>query len=110
MRAEVLARAPADAWVRASAAWSRWCAVRRRVSLATSVSMAMTPSGPSMKDWFDRPLPTRVQTPGRTSVKARASRAEWAREELVPKPYTAGSWGPSAAIALTEREGASWHE
>ena len=26
------------------------------------------------------------------------------------KPYTAGSWGPSAAIALTERNGHSWHE
>ncbi len=26
------------------------------------------------------------------------------------KPYAAGSWGPSAAIALTERHGHSWHE
>ena len=26
------------------------------------------------------------------------------------KPYTAGSWGPSAAIAMTERNGHSWHE
>jgi glucose-6-phosphate 1-dehydrogenase len=26
------------------------------------------------------------------------------------KPYTAGTWGPSAAIALIERDGASWHE
>ncbi len=26
------------------------------------------------------------------------------------KPYSAGSWGPSAAIALTERNGHSWHE
>lgn len=26
------------------------------------------------------------------------------------KPYPAGSWGPSAAIALTERNGHSWHE
>ena len=26
------------------------------------------------------------------------------------KPYTAGSWGPSAAIAMTERHGHSWHE
>jgi glucose-6-phosphate 1-dehydrogenase len=34
----------------------------------------------------------------------------WEREELTPKPYNAGSWGPSAAIALAERDGASWHE
>jgi glucose-6-phosphate 1-dehydrogenase len=26
------------------------------------------------------------------------------------RPYSAGSWGPSAAIALTERNGHSWHE
>jgi glucose-6-phosphate 1-dehydrogenase len=26
------------------------------------------------------------------------------------KQYTAGSWGPSAAIAMTERNGHSWHE
>jgi glucose-6-phosphate 1-dehydrogenase len=34
----------------------------------------------------------------------------WAREQMTPKPYNAGSWGPSAAIALAERDGASWHE
>ena len=39
-----------------------------------------------------------------------AIRAEWAREGLTPKPYNAGSWGPSAAIALAERNGVSWHE
>ena len=26
------------------------------------------------------------------------------------KPYPAGSWGPTAAVALTERHGHSWHE
>jgi len=39
-----------------------------------------------------------------------AIRQEWAREGLEPKPYAAGSWGPSAAIALAERDGVSWHE
>jgi glucose-6-phosphate 1-dehydrogenase len=39
-----------------------------------------------------------------------AIRAEWQREGLQPKPYGAGSWGPSAAIALAERDGVSWHE
>ena len=34
----------------------------------------------------------------------------WRELGLKPKPYAAGSWGPSAAIALTERHGHSWHE
>lgn len=34
----------------------------------------------------------------------------WRDTEMTCKPYTAGSWGPSAAIALIERDGASWHE
>jgi glucose-6-phosphate 1-dehydrogenase len=37
-------------------------------------------------------------------------RALWAKEGLEPKTYNAGSWGPSAAIALAERDGVSWHE
>jgi glucose-6-phosphate 1-dehydrogenase len=39
-----------------------------------------------------------------------AIRAQWAAEGVTPKPYNAGSWGPSAAIALAERGGVSWHE
>ncbi len=37
-------------------------------------------------------------------------RAAWAEQGVTPRPYTAGTWGPSAAIALTERDGISWHE
>lgn len=32
------------------------------------------------------------------------------RDEMKPRPYAAGTWGPSAAIALAERDGTSWHE
>ncbi len=39
-----------------------------------------------------------------------AIRAGWAEHGLRPKNYTAGSWGPSAAIALAERDGVTWHE
>jgi glucose-6-phosphate 1-dehydrogenase len=39
-----------------------------------------------------------------------AIRAGWGTSQLVPKVYTAGSWGPSAAIALAERDGVTWHE
>ncbi|MGE5667246.1 MAG: hypothetical protein ACM338_03510 [Betaproteobacteria bacterium] len=27
-----------------------------------------------------------------------------------PRPYAAGSWGPSSAVALVERDGRTWHE
>ena len=37
-------------------------------------------------------------------------RAAWAEKGMTPRPYAAGTWGPSAAIALTERDGISWHE
>jgi glucose-6-phosphate 1-dehydrogenase len=37
-------------------------------------------------------------------------KAAWERSGTQPKPYTAGSWGPSAAIALIERDGRTWHE
>ena len=37
-------------------------------------------------------------------------RAAWAERGMIPRPYAAGTWGPSAAIALTERDGISWHE
>jgi glucose-6-phosphate 1-dehydrogenase len=36
--------------------------------------------------------------------------AAWAASEEAPKPYTAGSWGPGAAVALIERDGRTWHE
>lgn len=34
----------------------------------------------------------------------------WAQAGVETKPYTSGTWGPSAAIALTERDGATWHD
>ena len=37
-------------------------------------------------------------------------RAGWAENGLDPKTYTAGSWGPSSAIALVERDGVTWHD
>jgi glucose-6-phosphate 1-dehydrogenase len=37
-------------------------------------------------------------------------RAAWAERGITPRPYAAGTWGPSAAIALTERDGISWYE
>ncbi|MGE3875112.1 MAG: glucose-6-phosphate dehydrogenase [Parvibaculaceae bacterium] len=34
----------------------------------------------------------------------------WAESADLPKPYTAGTWGPAAAVALIERDGRTWHE
>ncbi|KQT32798.1 glucose-6-phosphate dehydrogenase [Sphingomonas sp. Leaf412] len=37
-----------------------------------------------------------------------AIRAGWEANGTKPKHYPAGTWGPSAAIALTERDGVTW--
>ena len=34
----------------------------------------------------------------------------WAESPELPKPYTSGTWGPSAAVALIERDGRTWFE
>ncbi|MCB1883132.1 MAG: glucose-6-phosphate dehydrogenase [Geminicoccaceae bacterium] len=34
----------------------------------------------------------------------------WEARAEPPRTYVAGSWGPSAAIALIERDGRTWHE
>jgi glucose-6-phosphate 1-dehydrogenase len=36
--------------------------------------------------------------------------AGWEQSRDQPKPYTAGTWGPAAAVALIERDGRTWHE
>ncbi len=37
-------------------------------------------------------------------------RNAWEANGDAPKAYTAGGWGPSAAVALIERDGRTWHE
>lgn len=39
-----------------------------------------------------------------------AIRAGWAANGTKPKSYSSGSWGPSAAIALTERDNVTWQD
>ena len=34
----------------------------------------------------------------------------WGASSEQPKSYTAGTWGPSAAVALIERDGRTWYE
>ena len=37
-------------------------------------------------------------------------RAGWKANDTKPKSYSAGTWGPSSAIALTERDGVTWQD
>jgi glucose-6-phosphate 1-dehydrogenase len=37
-------------------------------------------------------------------------RQAWMAMREPPRPYAAGTWGPSAAIALIERDGRTWYE
>ncbi len=37
-------------------------------------------------------------------------RKGWAENGMQPRPYSSGTWGPSAAIALIERDNASWND
>jgi glucose-6-phosphate 1-dehydrogenase len=37
-------------------------------------------------------------------------REAWDASPEAPMPYTAGTWGPTGAIALIERDGRTWHE
>jgi glucose-6-phosphate 1-dehydrogenase len=39
-----------------------------------------------------------------------AIRAGWVANDVKPKSYGSGTWGPSAAIALTERDGVTWQD
>ncbi|PHQ63849.1 MAG: glucose-6-phosphate dehydrogenase [Sphingobium sp.] len=34
----------------------------------------------------------------------------WKQANMKVAPYSSGNWGPSSAIALIERDGASWHD
>ncbi len=34
----------------------------------------------------------------------------WTAAGVMVKPYTAGTWGPSASMGMIERDGASWHD
>lgn len=37
-------------------------------------------------------------------------RDAWTQMNEPPRPYSAGTWGPAAAVALVERDGRSWNE
>jgi glucose-6-phosphate 1-dehydrogenase len=34
----------------------------------------------------------------------------WAKDDVGPRPYAAGGWGPAAASALVAKDGGAWAE
>jgi len=34
----------------------------------------------------------------------------WASTDDAPRAYTAGTWGPTASVAMIAKEGRTWHE
>ncbi len=90
----------------------------REVSL--DISMPDAFAGPNKRIAYERLLLDLIEGDQtlfvrRDEVEAQwewidAIRQTWAEHAITPKTYTAGSWGPSAAIALAERDGVTWHE
>ncbi len=39
-----------------------------------------------------------------------AIREGWAQNDVKPKAYASGTWGPSSGVALTERDGVTWQD
>jgi glucose-6-phosphate 1-dehydrogenase len=37
-------------------------------------------------------------------------RTAWEASSDAPQAYAPGTWGPSGAVALIERDGRTWHE
>jgi glucose-6-phosphate 1-dehydrogenase len=89
-------------------------------SVPLDIGMAGAFSGPQRRIAYERLLLDLIEGDQtlfvrRDEVEAQwqwidAIRARWVEQGLEPRTYTAGSWGPSAAIALAERDGATWHE
>ncbi|WP_374281486.1 glucose-6-phosphate dehydrogenase [Novosphingobium sp.] len=89
-------------------------------SVPLDIAMADAFAGPTKRIAYERLLLDLIEGDQtlfvrRDEVEAQwdwidAIRTSWAVHGLRPKTYTAGSWGPSAAIALTERDGVTWHE
>ena len=90
----------------------------RRVPL--NIAMADAFAGPQRRIAYERLLLDLIEGDQtlfvrRDEVEAQwdwidAIRAVWEAGSLAAKPYPAGTWGPTSAIALAERDGVTWHE
>ncbi|HUO88200.1 MAG TPA: glucose-6-phosphate dehydrogenase [Rhizomicrobium sp.] len=92
----------------------------RPLSLNLSLSDTFRSQSPRRRIAYERLLLEALH--GRSTLFVRRDEAEaawtwidaiiagWKRQGTPPLAYAAGTWGPSAAIALVERSGHSWHE
>ncbi len=89
-------------------------------SMPLDIRMADAFAGPTKRIAYERLLLDLIEGDQtlfvrRDEVEAQwdwidAIRASWADNDKAPHPYTAGSWGPTAAIALAAKDGVTWHE
>ena len=90
----------------------------RRVPL--NIAMADAFAGPQRRIAYERLLLDLIEGDQtlfvrRDEVEAQwdwidAIRQVWDTNGLAAKTYPAGTWGPTSAIALAERDGVTWHE
>jgi len=89
-------------------------------SMPLDIRMADAFAGPTKRIAYERLLLDLIEGDQtlfvrRDEVEAQwdwidAVRASWTDHGKTPQPYTAGSWGPTAAIALAAKDGVTWHE
>jgi glucose-6-phosphate 1-dehydrogenase len=92
----------------------------RPLSLNLSLSDTFKSQSPRRRIAYERLLLEALHGKGTLFVRRDEAEAAWSwidaivagweRQGMPPASYAAGSWGPSAAIALAERNGHSWYE
>ncbi|HLI66786.1 MAG TPA: glucose-6-phosphate dehydrogenase [Caulobacteraceae bacterium] len=92
----------------------------RPVALNLSLTDAFRREAPRRRIAYERLLLEAIQNNQTLFVRRDEAEAAWhwidaieegwRKYEMKPAPYAAGSWGPSGAFALTERNGHSWYE
>jgi glucose-6-phosphate 1-dehydrogenase len=90
------------------------------LELSLRLSDAFKESGPRRRIAYERLLLEALHDNPTLFVRRDEAEAAWAwvdgvilgweRSGQPPTPYAAGSWGPSGAFALIERDGHSWYE
>jgi glucose-6-phosphate 1-dehydrogenase len=88
--------------------------------VALDISMEDAFAGPTKRIAYERLLLDLIEGDQTLFVRRDEVEAQWAwidgirkiwtDNSITPQPYSAGSWGPTAAIALAAKDGVDWHE
>jgi len=88
--------------------------------VALDISMEDAFAGPTKRIAYERLLLDLIEGDQTLFVRRDEVEAQWAWIDgirkiwtdtgITPQPYSAGSWGPTAAIALAAKDGVDWHE